>query len=69
MGFHYLGGRTTTYYRVEPLTSEGAEQLVRHLTSRPYETGTPSAPSPICRPGLRSSPGRARVSRRHFGVW
>ncbi|MFD9632247.1 hypothetical protein [Streptomyces violascens] len=39
MGFHYLGGRTTTYYRVDPLTSEGAEQLVRHLTSRPYETG------------------------------
>ncbi|MGW2817476.1 hypothetical protein [Streptomyces sp. NPDC001415] len=37
----YLGGRTTTYYPVDPLTAEGAEKLVRYLTSQPYETIAP----------------------------
>uniref|UniRef100_A0AAU2V022 Toll/interleukin-1 receptor domain-containing protein n=1 Tax=Streptomyces sp. NBC_00003 TaxID=2903608 RepID=A0AAU2V022_9ACTN len=37
----YLGGRTTTYYPVDPLTAEGAEKLVRYLTRQPYETIAP----------------------------
>ncbi|WP_406505762.1 toll/interleukin-1 receptor domain-containing protein [Streptomyces sp. NBC_00212] len=35
----YLGGRTTTYCPVDPITAEGAEKLVRYLTGQPYETG------------------------------
>ncbi|MGW1868490.1 SEFIR domain-containing protein [Streptomyces mauvecolor] len=40
----YLGGRTTTYYTVDPLTAEGAEKLVRYLTGRPYDTGPDRPP-------------------------
>lgn len=49
----YLGGRTTTYYEVAPLTAEGAERLVRYLTDQPYETGTPIGTVPHLPPRPR----------------
>lgn len=50
----YLGGRTTTYYTVDPLTPAGAEKLVRYVTGQPYETGTPIGTVPHLPP---RSPG------------
>lgn len=46
----YLGGRTTTYYTVDPLTAPGAEKLVRYLTGQPYETGAPIGVVPLLPP-------------------
>ncbi|GAB2852783.1 hypothetical protein GCM10027074_19590 [Streptomyces deserti] len=46
----FMGGRAVTHYAVDPLTTAGAETLLRYLTGQPYEIEPPLGPIPVFAP-------------------
>ncbi|MEU3066857.1 SEFIR domain-containing protein [Streptomyces sp. NPDC006906] len=59
----FLGGHPLTHYIVDPLTTTGAERLLRYLTNQPYETEPPLGAVPRFEPRTDPSAEQAPWTR------
>ncbi|MEU8561150.1 SEFIR domain-containing protein [Streptomyces cyaneofuscatus] len=59
----FLGGHALTHYIVDPLTTTGAERLLRYLTNQPYETEPPLGAVPRFEPRTAPSAEQAPWTR------